>query len=366
MDLQKTRKLGVAGLGALTLVLLAACSSSSSDSSSSAASSEAPAASSAAPMESSAAPAESSAAPAETSAAGGVVPGSGAGMKIGYISLGDSLPFVKIVSDSIKAAADEAGAELLFCDSQLDPAKALDCARSFKTQGVQGILNFQLDEKAAKQICEAGPDVPVIGIDIHQRPCEKAFMGANNQLAGEVAGEALGNFYKEKFNCEYDAFVKGEQPAAGEVTKIRADSVITGFEKICGPIPADKLRAVNLGSTTDDGRAAFADTLTALQGKKNIAVSSINDDTGLGVIAAAKAANRLDDIWLISQGADPTSWENIRTNDHWVGDSAYFPERYGSIGIPAIIKLINGEDPGDLLVKHEPVNRDNIDQIYPQ
>lgn len=365
MDLQRTRKLGVAGVGVLSLVLLAACSSSSSDSSSSAASSEAPAASSAAPMESSAAPMESAEATA-TAAADGVVPGSGAGLKIGYISLGDALPFVKIVSDSIKAAADEAGAELLFCDSQLDPAKALDCARTFKTQGVQGILNFQLDEKAAKQICEAGPDVPVIGIDIHQRPCEKAFMGANNQLAGEVAGEALGNFYKEKFNCEYDAFVKGEQPAAGEVTKIRADSVVTGFEKVCGPIPADKLRAVNLGSTTDDGRAAFADTLTALQGKTNIAVSSINDDTGLGVIAAAKAANRLDDIWLISQGADPTSWENIRTNDHWVGDSAYFPERYGSIGIPAIIKLINGEDPGDLLVKHEAVNRDNIDQIYPQ
>lgn len=347
MDLDRTRKLGALGVGALSLAMLAACSSSSGSSSN-----ESPA------------PAPSGA--SETAAVDGVVPGSGAGMKIGYISLGDSLPFVKIVSDSIKAAADTAGAQLVFCDSQLDPAKALDCARTFKTQGVQGILNFQLDEKAAKQICEAGPDVPVIGIDIHQRPCEVAFMGANNQLAGEVAGEALGNFYKEKFNCEYDAFVKGEQPAAGEVTKIRADSVITGFESICGPIPADKLRAVNLGSTTDDGRAAFADTLTALQGKTNIAVSSINDDTGLGVIAAAKAANRLDNIWLISQGADPTSWENIRTNDHWVGDSAYFPEKYGQIGIPAIIKLINGEQPGDLLVKHEAVNRDNIDQIYPQ
>jgi ribose transport system substrate-binding protein len=345
MVLDRTRKLGAIGVGALLLAMLAACSSSSS-------SSETPA------------PAPTGG--TTTAPVDGVVPGSGAGMKVGYISLGDSLPFVKIVSDSIKAAAETTGVDLVFCDSQLDPAKALDCARTFKTQGVQAILNFQLDEKAAKQICEAGPDVPVIGIDIHQRPCEVAFMGADNQLAGEVAGEALGNFYKEKFNCEYDAFVKGEQPAAGEVTKIRADSVITGFEKVCGPIAADKLRAVDLGSNTDDGRAAFADTLTALQGKTNIAVSSINDDTGLGVMAAAKTANRMDDIWLISQGADPTSWENIRTNDHWIGDSAYFPEKYGEIGIPAIINLINGQQPGQLLVKHELVNRDNIDQIYPQ
>lgn len=365
MDFVRTRKLGVVAAGVASLLLLAACSSSGT-SESAAPSSEAPAASAEAPAESSAAPAESAAPAASAEAAGGIVPGSGAGLKIGYISLGDALPFVKIVSDSIKAAAETAGAELVFCDSQLDPAKALACAQNFKTQGVDGILNFQLDQKAAAQICAAGPDVPVVAIDIHQAPCEKAFMGANNQLAGEVAGEALGNFYKEKFNCEYDAFVKGEQPAAGEVTKIRADGVITGFEKVCGPIPADKLRAVNLGSTTDDGRAAFADTLTALQGKKNIAVSSINDDTGLGVMAAAKAANRMDDIWLVSQGGDPTSWENIRTNEHWVGDSAYFPEKYGEIGIPAIIKLINGEDPGDLLIKHEAVNKGNIDQIYPQ
>ena len=48
----------------------------------------------------------------------GAAEGSGEGIKIGYISLGDSLPFVKIVSDSIKAEAEKAGAELVFCDSR--------------------------------------------------------------------------------------------------------------------------------------------------------------------------------------------------------------------------------------------------------
>jgi ribose transport system substrate-binding protein len=48
-----------------------------------------------------------------------------------------------------------------------------------------------------------------------------------------------------------------------------------------------------------------------------------------------------------------------------VADAAYFPERYGEIGIPYLIKAAKGEDiPPDLLVPHELVNRDNIDEIY--
>ena len=39
--------------------------------------------------------------------------GSGEGLKIGYISLGDSMPFVKIVSDYIKSEATKAGVEIV-------------------------------------------------------------------------------------------------------------------------------------------------------------------------------------------------------------------------------------------------------------
>lgn len=298
---------------------------------------------------------------------GAVTEGSGEGMKVGYISLGDSLPFVKIVSDGIKKAADEAGVELLFCDSQLDAAKALECARTFKTQQVQGILNFQLDEGAAEQICAAGPDVPVIAIDIHQAPCEVSFMGANNEQAGITNGEGLGTYFKSEFNCEYDAFVSLEVPAAGAVTKLRSDSAIKGFENICGPIPEDKMRHVAAEGTTDNGRQVFADTLTALPDAKRIAVTSVNDDIALGVLAAAKAQGREGDIWMASSGADPTSWTGIRENPNWIGDSAYFPEGYGNIGIPAIIKLINGEDvPAELLTEHVFISKDNIDEYYPQ
>ena len=273
---------------------------------------------------------------------------------------------MKIVSDSIKAEAEKAGAELVFCDSQLDGQKALDCARNMKTQGVQGIINFQLDEKAAPAVCAAGPDVPTLAIDIHQAPCEVSFMGAFNSLAGELLGEAIGTAMKSGDTCDYDTFVLLTAPAAGAVIKERADGTRRGFENICGPIPDDQFREVDGKATTDGGRTAFADTLTALTGQDKIIVASLNDDMALGAKAAAETAGREADVWIGSHGADPTSHEDIRSNPQWIGDVAYFPESYGSIAVPAIIDAINGVTlPKNLLVNHEVITKDNIDEYYP-
>ena len=293
-----------------------------------------------------------------------VVPGSGEGLKIGYISLGDSVPFVKLVSDDIKAQAEIAGAELLFCDSELDGAKALECARTFNTQGADGIINFNLDAAVSPQVCEAGPDVPTVAIDIHQEPCEVTFMGADNLFAGTLAGTELGNYMDENFQCEVDALVSLESVAAGEVNEARAGGAVDGFQSVCN-LDEDKVQRVDVGGTIDLGREKFADVLTALTGAERIAVVSLNDDMLLGAFAAAEAVGRGDQIFGAAQGADPSSWDEIQNNPNWIGDTAYFPERYGTIAVPAIIGHIKGQDvPENLFVPHEFIDADNFAEYY--
>ena len=53
-------------------------------------------------------------------------PGSGRGLKLGFITLGDQVPFSKLVTDSMKQNAKIAGAKLVVCDSRLDGQVALD------------------------------------------------------------------------------------------------------------------------------------------------------------------------------------------------------------------------------------------------
>jgi ribose transport system substrate-binding protein len=290
-------------------------------------------------------------------------PGSGDGLKLGYIALGSSVPFSNLVTDGIEQAADAAGAELVVCDSQLDGQKALDCARNFKTQGVEGYLNFQVDQALASAICDAGPDGPVIAIDIVQEPCQDAFMGAANEYAGFIAGQAVGEFASSEWDCDYDAYVSLESTASPDASEQRMGGYREGFQSVC---PGElKNERVLDADRTDSARTKFTDVLTALPGQDRIVVVALNDDGALGALAAANTAGRGDDIWLSAQGADPSAHCEIANNPQWIADTGYFPERYGEIGVPYLIDAVKGEKlPKELLVPHELITAENIADYY--
>ena len=56
----------------------------------------------------------------EDSFRAGAEPGSGEGRTVGYLSLGESIPFVRLISESIREQAAISGAQLIVCDAQLD------------------------------------------------------------------------------------------------------------------------------------------------------------------------------------------------------------------------------------------------------
>ncbi len=332
-------------------IIVAACTNSAASSApaSQAAASEAPA--SVAPV--SEAPASS--APASTTP-----------HKVGYISLGESIPFVKLVSDNIKAEAEKAGIEIAFCDSEIDAAKALACAQNLKVQGVEAVLNFQLFEDSSKEVCAAYGDLPTIAIDIHQAPCEVAFMGADNTAAGEIAGKYVGDALKAENDCDYEAVVTLDTKGAGATTEARVNGMIAGFEEACGKIDPAKFKSLDVGGTTDLAVTKFGDQLSAIKPGGKIVILSLNDDMSLGAFAAARTAGREAEIRLAGQGADPTSWKDIACNPQWLADTAYFPEHYGEILIPAVAKLLAGETvEKNLFTKHQAVTKDNVRTLYP-
>jgi len=292
------------------------------------------------------------------------VAGSGKGITIGMIGLDDAIGFGKDVHDSIAREAKAAGATLVFCDSKLDAAKALNCAKTFKLKKVQGYLNFQPVASASKSICKAGPQVPVISIDIEQDPCQTAFMGADNSFAGEVSGTALGKYFKSKFNCEFDSFISLEDYGVGVVNAARMGGYRTGFEAVCGKI-GDKLIQIDAGRL-EPALAKMKDALTTLPNAHKVIVVAINDEGIQGAFAAAKGVGRAADIYAAGQGASASAWCDIKNTPNWIADTAYFPERYGEIGVPYLLDLIKGKKvPFQLKIKHVAVNADNLFTVFP-
>jgi ribose transport system substrate-binding protein len=307
--------------------------------------------------------------PAATVAPASVAPASAspaANLKVGYISLGEAIPFVSIVSNSIKDEAEKAGVELVVCDSEIDAAKALACAQNLKVQQVQAVLNFQLYEDSSPEICAAYGDLPTIAIDIVQAPCQVAFMGADNTFAGTIAGRAVGEALKAENDCTYSSLVTLDTKGAGATTLARMDGMIAGFEEICGTIDPAKFRSIDVGGTTDLALTKFGDALSAIPTGGIIAILSLNDDMSLGAFAAARTAGREAELRLAGQGADPTSWKEIACNPYWLADTAYFPDTYGSILIPAVVDLLNGKTiEKNLFVKHEIITKDNVRTYFP-
>ena len=92
----------------------------------------------------------------------------------------------------------------------------------------------------------------------------------------------------------------------------------------------------------------------------------MNDDGALGALDAAKAAGRQADVWVSGQGAEPRVRDLIRTNPNYLGDAAYFPERFGATIVPAMLDLIAGKPvPQLLLVEPAWVDSSTIGTIYP-
>ena len=282
--------------------------------------------------------------------------------KVGYISLGDQVPFVKLVSDGIKEEAARQNVELLFCDSEIDAGKALECAQTFAVQGVEGLLNFQVFQDSSPEICAALPEgIPVIAIDIIQPPCQISFMGANNGYAGYLGGSALGEYFKENFDCDYTAYISLESTAAGAANTQRMGGYREGFTEFC---PIINERIMDGADRTDPALEQLTDLLPALPGDR-IAVVAINEDGIIGAIAAARTLGRDGDLYFSGQGTDPSIWCDVKNNPNYIASVAYFPERYGTILLPAIINAIEGNSiAGQLFTPHQQITSENIDDYY--
>jgi ribose transport system substrate-binding protein len=293
-------------------------------------------------------------------------PGSGAGLTIGFTQLTLAAPFPQDVQASVEEQARIAGVNLVTCDSKLDAATALTCARQFSTQGVNGLITFQADANAAPSICEAGPQVPVLAVDIVQDPCQVSFVGAANTYAGELLGYHLGKHFFDRFQCEYDAFVSLESTAVGEVNEQRMGGIRTGFENVCGPIHDLRQIDTGAGGQADAAQRQMTDTLTALPGAERVITVGINEDVIVAALAAARSQGRTESLYLGVQNFDPDNC-TIYDAPNYVGSTAYFPERYGELLVPYLVRAMRGEQiPDHLLVPHEFVNLDNVRQFYPE
>lgn len=310
----------------------------------------------------------------QASAAAGAAAGSACATakdsyKIGFANLTEDIVFTKLVREGMEKAAAAAGnVELVFADNKLDGATALANAENFISQGVDGVVEFQTDEAFGNVIMSKfrAKNIPVIAIDI---PMPGAtFFGADNYLAGQLAGEAAAKWVGENWDGQVDAVLMLELPQSGAVPAARMQGMLDALQAgLPNKVPDDKVFHLDSKNTQEESFKVTSDILPSLPDAKHIVAVTINDGTGLGVVAAAEAAGRADQVIVVGQNADPSGQEEmVKPDSRYLGATAYFPENYGSKIIPAMLDLLECRPvPPSVYVDHVFISAENVCQYYP-
>lgn len=293
----------------------------------------------------------------------------GAGVVIGYAGLSSQFPFVADVNMGLSAAAKKAGAKLIILDNKFDPQVALTNADLLIQRHANVIIEFQTDVSVAPALCQkfakAGLAKKVIAIDIPQPPCAK-FFGANNPLAGQIAGQRLAQLAKTKWGS-VDKVVLLALPQSGALVVSRTDGYVTGVRTVFPSLADSDVIKVNGGGSVDGCLAAMNNVLAQVASAQHILVGGVNDPCILGAERAVQAAGRSAAFLMAGQNATIEARAEICNNSSvFVGSVAYFPERYGARLVDLAIKLYKGKKiPAFNYINHVWIDNSNIRKYYP-
>jgi ribose transport system substrate-binding protein len=297
----------------------------------------------------------------------------GMGKKLGFANIFGTLPFCIDVENNIIFQAKLAGfaeSDMIIMDNQYDSVLGLKNADIMLSKRPDFFIEFQADAKVnnivAQKFTAAG--IPLLAIDV---PIPGApFMGVNNWKVATMGGNYMAKLIKEQWGGwdAVDMVVLLQMPAGGDVTMLRSEGFAAALVEQFGPDAEKKIVRADGGmGQSEQAKAAMDDVLAAHPKAKRIAVTSINEQTMAGAIAALQSAGRWDanDIIIITLGVDDLGKSQIREGLSDAG-IAFFPEHYGEYVVPAVCAMLEGQAvPPWIYVENEVITKDNIDEWYP-
>ena len=311
----------------------------------------------------------------EAAKKGEAYPGAPAtGKTCGYGDIIGGIPFAISVWENTKKNWELAGGkldDLYYVDNQYNAQIGLQNSDIMLAKNPNGLIWFQADSKVNSITANkfGAANIPIVAIDV---PVPGApFMGVNNFKVAYMAGEKAIELVEAQGGIDsFQSLILMQMPVGGEVTMLRSEGFYQAFVDKYG---ADKIDPMTIRADGGTGEAeqankSMTDVLASIPNTKKAILTSINEQTMSGIIAAIETAGRwnADDWVIITQGCDDVGKAQIREG---LTDAtiAYFPETYGQYIIPTIVTLMAGQPvPPFIYIENEVITKDNIDQFYPQ
>lgn len=262
----------------------------------------------------------------------------GEGLTFAYCTSTLNNPFMTTIGDALKSSAQADGNELIVFDPQYDQAKQISQVEDAIIQNVAGIFLLAVDSEGVKPVLEnaAKKNIPVIAIDnpVTDVDLVAANIASDNFNAGHIIGEAM----IEDF------------PNGAKIAIIDSPTMVACVDRYEGFIAAleeagmkNKFEVVAQQDAQASLEKAMPIAENMIQANPDIqAFYGINDPTALGIIAALKAANKLEGVKVYGVDGSPDGKSAIKDGTLAV-TAAQSPVGLAETSYKNILKVINGE-----------------------
>lgn len=280
-----------------------------------------------------------------------------------------AIPFSVSINKGIYRIAKDLGIDIIYCDQEFKPEKAVTCAEQLSQQKPDFAVVSNWQSGAAEAIMKIydKAKIPVVTIDVWHP--NAIFFGADNYISGEIGGKAAGNYAKGLGKCGEVTLFNGINPGEGDAANQRIAGFIDGVQEICGAIPADRIKSeIFDAGTTEQALTKTTDWLTANPGASFILGTSIDDARSAGM-AKAMAQNGRDGA-AVGLGCDEIGVASTKQGDpattKFLGCVAFFPEKYPDYVMSIGLDVLDGKPvPDEVHIEHKFLDKSTISSVYP-
>jgi ribose transport system substrate-binding protein len=287
--------------------------------------------------------------------------------RIGFANLSEKIPFAIDVRRGLERAAKNlSNIDLVVADNDLNGETALQVAEQFIKQGVDLMIEYQIDEAVGNILMNRFREnkIPVIAVDLPM--VGATYYGADNYQSGLIAGQALGTWIIEHWQGKIDKLIILEEKRVGPLPAARMQGQLHGLEQKIGKLSDKQKTVLDSGNTSKHSHKQVLSAVETWPKETRIAVISFNDDAALGALKALKELDRESQAAIVGQGADRLLRQEIREgNPAIVGSTAFRPEAYGEMLLNLALQVLKGEPvPPAVYSHHTFINQDTINDYY--
>jgi len=269
-------------------------------------------------------------------------------------------------------AARKLPIDLVLYDNQRDGKKALVNAEDAIAKKVDLFVEYfaDPDTNAAVAARLKAARIPILALN-HPVPGAPLYT-IDNEAAGRIAGEALGQFATRGWRGQaMVAVIVGPVEAKADRVPERVQGVTEGLR---AKLPA--VKPVTLDTQGNPARvAAPLGKFIAAHPSAKILVAATDDSTALAAKSALEVAGRASDAAIVSHGADRNihgginDKKEIDPNNRGsivIGSVAFYLDRCGYDVLPLALRMLRGEAvPPRTVTKHLLVTATNVFVEYP-